>query len=117
MAEVIPSRSRRDAPTTLTRSGELPDPPAHLSERSAGIWREICAAWVIDVDALPILRAALEQLDLYDQARAELDRDGLTVATGQGMLRAHPAHKISQDALASFRQCFRQLALTPPEVV
>jgi P27 family predicted phage terminase small subunit len=71
---------------------------------------------VIAADGLPILRAGLEQLDMYDQARAQLQREGLTIAHPEtGAIRAHPAAGIAKDALSAFRQCFRQLGLQPPE--
>jgi phage terminase small subunit len=111
MAENIPGRSRRD----LQRTGSAPPekPPAGLSKRARGIWQEITTDWLIDASARPVLRIALEQLDTYDLAQKRLKTEGLTVQNG-GMLRAHPCAKIAQDALGSFRQCFRQLGLEPP---
>lgn len=115
MAENLPTRGRRSkvAPPPLREFKPAPA-PAHLTARAKKLWRSIVNEWVLDDGALPLLRAGLEQLDLYDRARAQLDREGLTIETGQGMRRAHPCHKVAQDALASFRQCFRQLGLEPP---
>jgi P27 family predicted phage terminase small subunit len=116
MAENIPSRTRRESVRTPSPVRALPAPPDHLTPRCRHIWQAIVADWVIGPEALPILRAALEQLDVYDLALAQLVRDGLTVVhPDSGTVRAHPAAKIAQDALSSFRQCFRQLGLEPPE--
>ena len=113
MAENIPERPRRDL--AYAKGPPEPKPPPGLSKRARGIWQSITSDWVLGPEALPILRAGLEQMDLYDLALKQLKKDGLTVETGTGMLRAHPAAKIGQDALSSFRQCFRQLGLEPPE--
>lgn len=113
MAENIPVRGRRDPGRTPGAMGEKP--PAHLSKRAKGLWKEITGEWAVDSSARPLLRAALEQLDVYDSALKQLNSDGLTVQTDTGMLRAHPAAKIGQDALSSFRQIFRQLGFEPVE--
>lgn len=112
MAENIPGRSRRD----LQRTGRAPvvKPPMGLSKRARGIWMEVTTGWELAGEALPLLRSGLEQMDLYDTAMAQLKREGLTITHPEtGLIRAHPAAKIAQDALSSFRQCFRQLGLEP----
>lgn len=62
------------------------------------------------------LRAACEQWDAYQAARAELAEDGPTVVNPKsGLVRQHPAHTIARDSLREFRQLFRQLELEPPK--
>jgi P27 family predicted phage terminase small subunit len=115
MAETIPVRRTRDREETRHSLRALPSPPSHLSARGKRIWREIVAAWVVGPEALPILRAGLESLDLYDMARAQLATEGLTIRHPEsGAMRAHPAAAVMKDALSGFRQCFRQLGLQPP---
>ena len=58
----------------------------------------------------------LEQYDLYQRARAALAKaDAVTVTSGTGVVRQHPAAKIALDALGEARQCFRQLGLEMPD--
>jgi phage terminase small subunit len=115
MAEVLPIRDRRDS---HRRAAEPAAAPSHLSDRSREIWRAVLAEWVIGAEALPILRAGLECLDLFDKAREQLAREGLTVVNPDtGLQRTHPAASVLKDSLSGFRACFRQLNLTPPEEV
>lgn len=79
------------------------------------MWTSIASEWVLGPDALPLLRAALESWDLYQVCRRQVQKEGPTVTTGEGMIRQHPAVKVGNDALTQFRQCFRQLGLEPPE--
>jgi P27 family predicted phage terminase small subunit len=121
MAANIPQRGRRGTAPPVERPGALaiepaPDPPAHLSADAARIWRDVAEAWELGADALPLLRAACEQWDTYQDARAVVARDGCVVAAG-GLMRVHPAAKVAGDALTQFRQCFRQLGLEPPKGV
>jgi P27 family predicted phage terminase small subunit len=80
------------------------------------MWRSIVDEWELGPDALPLLRAALEQWDVYQAAREALVTGGpVTVNPESGLVRQHPAAKVMEGALREFRQCFRQLGLEPPE--
>jgi P27 family predicted phage terminase small subunit len=114
MAENLPTRPRQGEQGTATAEGP-PTAPPHLSEEAGAMWRSIVEGWVLGADALPLLRAACEQWDSYQAARAVLAAQGPTVATGDGgMVRVHPAAAVAKDALREFRMCFRQLGLEPP---
>jgi P27 family predicted phage terminase small subunit len=113
VAEGIPTRSRRGAKPSL-----VPDPsapPKHLSARSRALWSSIMQRWILGVDGEILLQAALEQLDLHDEAVGILRAEGLTIR-GKAGSRPHPAVSIARQTLTSCRACFRQLGLTPPEV-
>ena len=93
-----------------------PPPPRHLSKLTKEVWCQVTSSWDLDPTGLLLLRAGLEQFDLYQKARKELARaDALTVTSDTGVVRAHPAAKIALDALAESRQCFRQLGLELPD--
>jgi phage terminase small subunit len=113
VAENIPTRSRTDAVRSAPAAKAA---PAHLSERSRGIWASIHAEYSLGHDGEVLLRAALEQLDLHDEAVELLRREGLTVGKRGSPSRPHPAVSIARQTLTSCRSCFRQLGLQPPEV-
>ena len=113
MAENIAERPRRDSVHSVVATEAKP--PSGLSKGARGIWQQITTEWVLDASALLLLRAALEQLDVYDMALKQVKKEDLTVQSENGMLRAHPAAKVGHDALGSCRQLFRQTGLEPPE--
>lgn len=118
MAENIPARTRRNRnaqPPPPLEAVEAPDPPSHLSEEAAALWRDIVDEWVLGPEALPLLRGALEQWDNYQRCRAQVAQDGPTFTTESGMTRAHPAAKLALDSFAAFRMALRQLGLDPPK--
>jgi P27 family predicted phage terminase small subunit len=119
MAENIPTRPQRGRSAPLgpqLKEVEIPAAPAHLSDEARSMWDKIAAEWLLGPDALPLLRAALEQWDLYQTARREVAERGATVVNpDSGMVRQHPAVKTATDALREFRMCMRQLGLQPPE--
>ena len=95
---------------------ESTPPPRHLTKLTKGVWRDVLKTWDLDPTGLLLLRAGLEQYDTYQRARAELAKaDALTVTSDTGVVRQHPAAKISLDALGESRQCFGQLALELPD--
>ena len=49
----------------------------------------------------------------YDRAQTEMQRDGLTIRTARGSLRAHPAATIADRAWTRFVAGLRELAATP----
>lgn len=116
MAENIPIRRKRSQPAPPpVRAVTAPPTPAHLSREASRMWKQINDEWLLGLDALPLLRAALESWDLYQTCRVQVKKEGPTVTTGGGMIRQHPAVKVGNDALTQFRMCFRQLGLEPPK--
>ncbi len=113
MAEVTPEHPRRDP--RRTQSAPERKPPAHLSREAKKMWSSITEGWVLAADSLPLLRAALESWDLFQTCRAQVQKEGPTVRTGDGMIRQHPAVRTGNEALTQFRLCLKQLGLEPPK--
>lgn len=58
-----------------------------------------------------LLTLAAEAFDRCDQAREIIAKDGLTIPTGDGGLKAHPAVAIERDARLAFARLIRELDL------
>jgi phage terminase small subunit len=87
--------------------------PKHLSRSSKAVWRSLVEDYDLDDEphALLTLTAALESRDRCEQARQQIAREGLTVPTGVGGLKPHPAVGIERDARLAMVRCLRELAL------
>jgi P27 family predicted phage terminase small subunit len=87
--------------------------PKHLSADSRRVWRRVADdfdLWQEDA-ALLTLTAAMEARDRCEQAREQLATEGLTVATGAGGLKPHPAAGIERDNRLAMVRCLRELSL------
>ena len=87
------------------------DAPAHLTPEAASWWRSVLADYELEDHHVRLLRLACEAWDRCQQAREEIDRDGLTIRTGDGGLKAHPAVAIERDARLAFARLVRELDL------
>ena len=92
-------------------------PPEHLQPATQAWWISIITDYEVEQYQLPILQAAAEAWDLYQYARAELAKYGLTFADDKGMIRARPEAAIARDARTSFLRAVRELKLDvePPK--
>ncbi|CAN5268410.1 hypothetical protein BH23GEM2_BH23GEM2_14880 [soil metagenome] len=117
MAETIPQHRRRTVPSKAEKPAiaavEVPPAPVHLSAESRQLWQGIVAEWVLAVDALLILRGALESWDSYQAHRAAAEKQP-TFETGTGQVKANPRARMALDALREFRLSLRALGLAPP---
>jgi hypothetical protein len=66
--------------------------------------------WDFDPDGLKLLEQAARCLDRIEQARRQIDADGLTIEGRYGP-RAHPALTVERDGRALFVRIIRQLGL------
>jgi P27 family predicted phage terminase small subunit len=89
----------------------LPDPPAHLRSETANWWRSVLRDYELENHHLRLLQAACEAWDRCQQAREQIDRDGLTITTVDGGLKAHPAVAIERDTRLAFARLVRELDL------
>ena len=89
----------------------MPDPPSHLRPDTAQWWRTVLADYELEGHHLRLLQAAAEAWDRLQQAREILERDGLTIRTGDDGLKAHPAVAIERDARLAFARLVRELDL------
>ena len=92
--------------------------PEHLSDEAAAWWRDVCGAYELEPHHLKLLQLACEAYDRCQQARAAIDREGLTVPSGNGV-RGHPAIAVERDSRTAFARILRELDLdveTPRDV-
>jgi P27 family predicted phage terminase small subunit len=95
----------------LKRATTTP-PPAHLSERARALWRVLVPRRARSPERLALLTVALEALDRAEQARAQLEQEGLTRTTETtGTVHLHPASRIEKDARSLFARVWEQLGL------
>ncbi len=88
------------------------EPPAHLSDRSKALWHEVVPRTAASPERLAVIQVALETLDRADQAREQLDREGLTFATETtGAVHVHPLVKVERDARSSFVRVWTSIGL------
>ena len=85
--------------------------PAHLSEDTAQWFKSVHADFDLEPHHDKLLGLACEAFDRCRQARETLDRDGLTVPTGDGGLKAHPCIGIERDSRLAFARLLRELDL------
>lgn len=60
---------------------------------------------------MKLLRLACEAFDRCQTARAAIDREGITVASETGAIKAHPAVAIERDSRLAFARLLRELDL------
>lgn len=77
------------------------------------MWKRIAEDFDLwgDDAALLVLNAAMEARDRCEQARQEVAKAGLTVPTGAGGVKPHPAVAIERDARLSMIRALRELSL------
>ena len=88
-----------------------PEPPAHLRSETADWRRTVLDDFDLEALHMRLLRLDCECWDRCQQAREQLDRDGLTIATADGGLKAHPCVAIERDARLAFARLVRELDL------
>ena len=85
-------------------------PPAHLSRRARGLWREIVDEYQLERHHEIILTVACEALDRLAEARAAIAADGAYI-DGRFGKKAHPALAIERDSRIAFLRSLRELGL------
>ena len=83
-----------------------PKAPSHFSQKSRQLWKSIHADYELEPEAAELLRVALENLDLADQARGLLRTEGLVVNG-----KKHPASDAVKLHDGMFLRAIRQLGL------
>lgn len=85
--------------------------PDHLSPATKKWWASVIADYVLEPHHVRLLTLAGEAFDRATQARELIARDGLTVTTESGGLKAHPAVGIERDSRLAFARLVRELDL------
>jgi P27 family predicted phage terminase small subunit len=94
----------------MSMSGALP--PEHLSESTAGWWRQVTAEYALEPHHCRLLQMACEAWDRSQQAQAEIAVHGaVTFKDERGAIKAHPAVAIERDAHVAFARLVRELDL------
>lgn len=87
------------------------NPPKHLSAESKRMWRRIQQEYELTPDAAGLLRVALENFDIGEQARKLIQAEGVVVDG-----KRHPATDVMKQANGLYLRAMRQLGLdiAPP---
>lgn len=85
-----------------TERAPYPEPPPHLSERSAAIWRELGPSKAASPGRQVLFEQALRALDSAEAARAAIERDGRTFKTKSGVIHFNPEVKLEIEARRQF---------------
>lgn len=111
-------RSGRAAPATAADAlATLPPPPKHLSGPAAGEWARLApivsglgTVSAADLRAFEMLCATLATAS---DAEATVREEGMTMPTGGGGVRSHPAVKVMETARGQAARLLEQFGLTP----
>ena len=85
--------------------------PQHLQPETRKWFRYVVAEWGLEPHHIRILIAACESWDRCCQARAVIDREGLTFQDRFGAPRARPEVGIERDSRLAFLRSLRELDL------
>ena len=105
-----PDRARQSAPDSAPADGPAPA-PAHLKGEGRACWIAVTSQYRYTPDLLDLLETACEQRSLYSKARAQVEKEGLTIENAAGVVRPHPAAQIGRDALKEYRAIMAQLGV------
>ncbi|KVO50994.1 phage terminase small subunit P27 family [Burkholderia stagnalis] len=94
-----------------------PPPPDGMSSRAAAEWDRVAPLVVslglLSASDLRALELLAETLATEAQLRETLDREGMTIATGTGGSKAHPALRALSDARAQAARLLDAFGLSP----
>ena len=86
--------------------------PSHLSKAAKAFWRQIQHEYsVTDGAGLRILANACECMDRAEAARAQINREGLTVKNRMGTSVVNPLCNVERDARSGMLQSLKALNL------
>jgi P27 family predicted phage terminase small subunit len=88
--------------------GEAPD---HLRPETRDWYTRVRSTWVLDEHHQRLLQLACETWDAAQRAREAIARDGVTVATADGRIKAHPLLVEARSARQQFAGLLAQLEL------
>jgi phage terminase small subunit len=88
-----------------------PEPPAHLSERSADLWRTLGPLRIDTIGRRLLFEQALRALDSAEAARAAIECDGRTFKTKSGVVHSNPEVKLEIEARRQFASIWGALRL------
>jgi P27 family predicted phage terminase small subunit len=92
-------------------TADSPQPPPHLSPSAVHWWRSTVDRYVLEEHHLRLLQLACEAWDEAQNAREQLQKEGLTIAGREGGARPHPCVAIERDARLAVARLVRELDL------
>ena len=95
----------------MSQKQQQPKAPRHLKPATKRWWADVVDRWALEGHHVRLLTAAAESWDWYQQARAQIDADGLTTGTRDGGVKAHPALGVERDSRLAFARLLRELDL------
>jgi hypothetical protein len=99
---------KAERPEIKPKAEGKPKAPGQLSPKAAKLWHFVMGGWELDEGTQAILVASLENLDLADEARALLRKEGLILAG-----KAHPAAALAKQYDGVYARMWRQIGLEP----
>jgi len=108
---------RRGSRTAGEQLTAVPPPPAGASERVRLAWSEVApliqSAGTLTAADLPALRLLAESLATAALAQETIDREGITVQSGNGSVKPHPALNAMDKARSQAHRLLNDFGLTP----
>src|SRR5262245_13682438 len=97
-----------EGPVTIGK--KKPTPPRHLKAATRLWWSQTVADFLLEAHHLRLLTLAAEAWDRCQQARAILDKKGLTYSD-RGRPRTRPEVAVERDSRLAFARILRELGL------
>lgn len=92
-----------------------PPAPKHLRASGRGLWSAVADSWTLEAHHYVILRATCEAADRCEDARLDIEANGLTV-TGRFGTKANPSVTIERDSRIALLRGIRELGLDLEDV-
>lgn len=91
---------------------EVPEPPAHLSEKAKALWREVVPRRCRSPERIALLEVALRSLDRADMAAAAIESEGMITKTETtGAVHVHPLVKVERESRQLFARIWGSMSL------
>jgi P27 family predicted phage terminase small subunit len=88
-----------------------PVAPAYLQPATRAWWEAVTGRWELEEHHVRVLTLAAEAWDRGQQAREQIQRDGVMMPTKAGGPRLHPCVKVKEQAEIAFARLLRELDL------
>ena len=108
----------RDNPglSVVGRGPKVPEPPSPLDEAGTRLWNGIMGEYGIDDTAgLTVLLLACQTMDRAASLAATIEREGETLTSPTGQVRAHPCIRDETQCRALVSRLLDKLNLGPSE--
>jgi P27 family predicted phage terminase small subunit len=93
----------------VQRQRKTPKAPSHLRAATRRWFNEIAETFELETHHLKLLTLAAESWDRCQEARAILDREGLTFKDRYGSPRSRPEISVERDSRLAFARLIREL--------